>query len=733
MQPSYGNSFVQSYLNSNIALAKLLCIKSETSAVTINNRLIQLYGQSSVDQGIPRSWKYYRNISGQYHTTDTMMTVTSLDTLEEINFTVENLTTHTATMEAYRDSTSRFFYSLVNKYPEQVILIKGILNPVDIDIAVAAKDGAILGYPSELVEEQEQTLIKDLEGFIQRHLIRWNVQAYGLVDTLYNTSYHAQLYLAILPKILNLRLLRCKTPEAHSFHIRQYLASHGGLDKYLPYMTLKQALFLYRNIQYIERNVGKSTIFELLIDRILTDRQIPIAEYSIRHLNSFDDKHYPLIRARRKAINSQYNIAEKDYVTTEQLYTKEDALVGGNARYHIAKADVDDLKFKTSPSSVIQTKDLESNMIDYSDAVPDPLESVLMRQWSYMATHGLYNVVVTFKDPKTSEFRTLYTKDALIYFNYIYLKSIGIEYNYVAPVYIEKFRLPQKPALTELLKGIDIKSTGARASAVALWNRQPQIVQCNSSKSFFTLAHTLYEESLRHWVTLGNTHDLKERGTLEGFILKLYGDKVVTPSNNGSDIETWLVVNNLPTYDYTYSQAQELLTNVFSAATGYVVDETKLLKNIQKNLIELLSHLSSYTVQFIRQINDSKIRLLNWQAARHSKELATAEAYLWVEINNRVNNTKGSINTSGFMDTTPVEFLGSECSITKNVTVKNVVAVTQEYSWTLNSDLPLSPSYLSATYPGYDPAVSAQAGFIGKELFDALSDEQKNSIKSIYN
>lgn len=733
MQPSYGNSFVQTYYNANIALAQLLCVKSTTTAEAINAKLIATYGQSSVDLGTPRSWKYYLNISGQYHGTDPMMTVTSLDTLEEINFTSENLIVHTATAAAYKDITSRFYYSLVSRYPEQGLLIKGILYPVDIENALTSIDGTILGYPKDLVEEQEQTLMQDLESFIKRHMIRWNVPAFGLVDTLYNISYHAQLYLAILPKLINLRLLRCKTNEAHSFHIRQYLASHGGLDKFIPYMTLKQALFLYRNIDYIQKNVGKAAIFDLLLEKILTDRQIPLAEYSIRQLSSFDNNYYPLIRARRKAINSQYNVAEKDYVTTGQLFVKEAALAPGNARYHLAKADSDNLTFKTSRSSVIQTKDLESNMVDYSDAVPDPLEAVLLRQWAYMSTHDLYKVVVTFKDPKSSEYRSMYAEDALIYFTYVYLKSVGIEYNLISNVLIEKYRIPSKKNLSEMLGSIDRKDTGAIASATAIWNRQPVIEPCVSTKAFFDTSYLLYEESLKHWVTLGNIHDMRERGTLEHFILKFYGDTMVKPRTTATTINDWLFINNVPEYDYTYLQAQELMTSIFMAATGYVVDETKVLKNIQRNLISLMTELCSYTIQFIREINDSKIRPLNWQATRLHRDNSTASGDLWIESNTRIIDGNSAGASLGTIESAVVDTLQVTADLRKDLFIQRAITVTHKVHVKIDGALTASPVYLNADYPGYNPEVTEQAGYFGKELFDALSTQDKNSIKTFYN
>lgn len=720
-------------MDSNTALARAICIKSETSASLINNRLIELYGQSSVDKGTPRSWKYYMNISGQYHFTDTLMTVTSLDTLEEITFSKENLVIHTATMQAYRAYNSRYFYSLLNRYPQQVQLIQGILNPADIDEAIAARDGAILSYPFDLVEPQEQTLIKDLEGFIQRHMVRWNVPAYGLTDTLYNLSYQIQLYLTILPKILNLRLQRCKTNEAHSFHIRQYLASHGGLDRQLPYMTLKQALFFYRNICYLERNAGTVETFNLLVQKLLTDRQIPIAEYSIRHLNSFDLKYYPEIRARRKPLNDQYNVAELSYVDVEDLFEKEDKLVAGNPKYHQGQAQVDIKTFKNSVSSIIQTKNLESNMIDYNDAVPDPLEVVLLRQWAYMTTHGLYNVAVSFKDPKTSEYRNMFSKDALIYFSYITAMSVGIKLDFAPTILIEKFRLPVKPSLSKMMKIIDSKYKTTRKSAELLWNSQPTIQTTTSIQAFFNLSYKLYEECLKQWFSVSNTHNLNERGALSNFLLQFYGDVKVDLNTSAIPMSEWLTINNLPEYDYTYIQAQELLASIFNASTGLTVDETKILKNIQRNMIDLMQNLSSYSVQFIREINDSRIRPLNWAAIRPHKDKVDARGEEWVQTNVHIYDGLAAAQDKGSLNSDFSRIRDYKASMSKEIQVKTTLDTVSETKWSLTAHVPMSIMYQHAIYPEYDPAVSAKNAIVGYEFFEALSAEEKNSIKTFFN
>jgi len=713
-------------------LVKTLVIKSEPSIMLLNDFIKSKYGESSVDIYDPSSWKYYLNISGVYHSVDTTMTVVSLDTLEEIVFSRENLQIHTATAKAYSFGT-RYYYSLLSKYPDQEQLILGILYPVDIQKAIAAKDGAILGYPKYLVEPQEITLMEDLEIFIQGYLVRWNVQAFGLSDTLYNTAQHGVMYLNILPKLLNLRLKRCKTNEVHSFHIREYLASHGKLDKYLPYMTLKQALYLYRNIVYIENNAGKVEQFKELVTKLLTDRFIPLSEFSARHLNEFDPSYYPIINIRRKPVNTQYNVPEKDYMTLPELYNKERPIVYGNPVYLDGNEIRIEKMLQNSTSSVMQTKDLESAMIDYNDAVPDPLETVLLRQWVHMASSGYYRAVINFKDPKNLETRTLTVQDAFIYLYYISLKSINIDINEI-PVYINiKHRKLIKPTLTEMLSVVDSSFIDIPTLASNLLLEQPNITECLSTSNFFNLAYDIYAQEQKHWVLVSNIQDHYKRALVQNMILTLYEDEAIVFETETNNFSTWLINRNLPEYDFDYGQAQELIKVIFVEATGLTIDSNKLLVNIQKAMIAILLQLSSYSIQLLREINSSKIKPLNWAAIRLGDLKYLPEMYQHVDtevivLEQRAVSFKNhNIEAVGSKDFNYCQMMPKALyPITTKIDTISINKLECNFNVYFNT------IRLDTNYAEKDEAISNSAKFIGWEYYIALTNEQQLEILSIY-
>ena len=222
------STLYQIYHESVVRLAATLVVKDEATCNHINNRLS--YFGYQIDEGRHETWKYYLNLAGKYHASDKMMTVTSMDTQEEIEFTVENMDIHRATWREYQYG-SRYYKELITKYPNQKMLILGILNPVNIDTAIAAPDHSILYYDRTLVESRETNLIPKLQDWINGQFIRWANEDYRINNSLFIAARLAIIGMGTPSQIKSIRLENAKTNMAHSYHIRRYLASFGPLDQ----------------------------------------------------------------------------------------------------------------------------------------------------------------------------------------------------------------------------------------------------------------------------------------------------------------------------------------------------------------------------------------------------------------------------------------------------------------------------------------------------------------------
>lgn len=627
------SDYLKIYLDDTIKLAKTLVIKSDDAVEGINDWVKLVYGDTAVDPLSPGTWKYYQNICGIYHFSDLIdgeyMVIKSLDESDEetgeareIYFTKENLESHVATRKAYQYGT-RYYYSLVKDYPEKEQLILGILYPADMTTAINAQHGTILSYPEHLVEPQESTLIQELNQWLDHFNARWHVKAFGTSDSLYPAAQHAIMYLNLVPKILNMRLRRCKTPEVHSFHIREYLASHGGMDRFLDYMTVKQRLFLYRNLLYIERHAGHKDTFFWLIEKLLTDRYIPLAEYTARINGKFDGNFYPELMFRRKPLNPAINGPERDYFYLDEVLKKELDDAWFNRIYAKHNEKRVDFAFKTSVSAVKQTKLLESSIYDYNNVAVYEHTKIVLNHWAEMSSTGRYSALITYRDPVDGSTKSLNAERAFIYFMYCIMRSMGVTLQTVQDFRTDRTLRSGERTQTELLRVVHKKFTDKAEKAQQLLDDAPVMVNCISVDAFSRLTDNIYKFGKRQWRDVSQTQNYIRRVELQNMYTVFYQDSTTQFKDAGMKYEDWLTEQGLHSTSYVEENYGEVATALFTTTSGRVVDETKLLKNIQKAAISILKQLTSYALQYTHWAFDSQIKLINWPTVRAGDILHT--------------------------------------------------------------------------------------------------------------
>lgn len=443
---------IRNYYEVNLALARTVVFKMTVAAETLNQSQIEYYADGNPlvinldgtawDETDPVTWKYYVNLAGNYHMTDQSMYVVSLDTQQEILFSKENLALHPKTKEAYRLG-AKYQRLLVNKYPDQEDVIMGMLFPIpSIQDAIDAEDGTILRWDASLVEPQEYSLIKDLESWIKNQISRWYVDAYKQSDSYWLTFFHHLVYTGLLPKLLNLRDSRRQTYEVHSFHIKSFLAGYMGLDQYYKHMTLKQALYLYRNLPRLAYYVGHTNQFVELIENILTDRSIPVSAYNVRHYDRLaNPKTYfgnykkdfsPVPTIQTEKLNSFVNYGETSLVTLEDAFTREMGVLYGTPDYYAAEEQEVVFAIRNNDGEKALTKDLVSQTIDYEGTLESEIRNITLSHWGYLSGNDLYNVPVTFKVPETGITYTMTTDVIFTYLYYLTLSYMGFSKTEIA-------------------------------------------------------------------------------------------------------------------------------------------------------------------------------------------------------------------------------------------------------------------------------------------------------------
>lgn len=605
------------YIESVLELAETLVVKSEYSALQVNKKMLMDYGSSSFVESDPHTWKYYLNLSGEYHSTDTPITVTSLDTLQPIVFNKANLAIHTATAKAYKYN-SRFYRELVTTYPDQEQLILGVLYPVDINKLIEAPDLSVVGYPSHLVEDNEISLIANINQWIRHFDERWNNKQFTLSDTLYGAAMMGVMYAQLVPLIINVRLRACKTNEAHSYHVRQYLASHGMLDVYLNQMTKKQALFFYRNITYIERNSGKQDTFFWLVDRVMTDRGLPLSEYTMKHdVSTMPRDLVPTVSFRKRLLNTDVASAEKveNFQTLSSVLDKEEPMAPGNREYRIFNEEKISAMFENSVSSVVGTKVLESSLIDNTDAVPYTLHSVLLNYWIYLSNKNLYTAYVRIRNPKSGELFSLRADQAYLYFVYAFCHSLGIDIRMIPELYVQRVQIDPMPSNTDLMKLADTKYI-PESYATFIRSLQLPLESCTSVTSFKDYAERVHSSVLKQSAFISNQEHQYTRGLTHAMVSRMYMDSLLRSPATGLPYQVWLDGNNIPYQDFTTEDWEGVYKNIYEEVTGYKMTVTENVSNMQRAMINIMQQLSSYSIQFVADVNKSPVGIINWAAIR---------------------------------------------------------------------------------------------------------------------
>ncbi len=607
------------YRSKVFALVRSLVIKHSASANAINTGLEE--ADHSVNLADPANWKYYLNLNGQYHATDSNMQVISLDTRQMIDFKKEVLTEHRTTLSEYQVG-SRYFKALVERYPDQEILIRGILNPVDIPTAIAAKDGEILYYQQSLVEENETNLIPQLSAWAVNFMARWDVPAYTLVDDLYASVQFANLIMLMPTQVMNLRTRNAKTLYAHSFHIREYLASNGKLDQYVDFMTKKQMLWLYRNIRYLLRNAGKRANFDVLVQHILTDRALPLAEWSMRH-NVADqiEQIYPEVELVRKTLNFGYSNAGSDVRTVVQMLDKEVDMARGNIKVQPQAEDAIRVTMENSLQNTLPTKILESSVLDLTDAAPYTLADTLINHWMYLAHLNRYNAVVTVDNPKSGGTITLTMQEAFITFLYAFNRSNGITLETIPAMVAMMVRKLPTPTRAQVAQIVDPKYVRGEVIDALMSGMRP-LGSYISIPTFAEACVQIHAEKLRQRLVYSNQEHYMARGQAEAAMQFMYCDYPLD-LEKGANYLQWFTDKGLEIPEFSELESELLAVQLYTICTGQNLKVTQSLKEMQAAMLSIMSQLSSYSIQFLQSINSTPIAIVDWPLIRPGDQAIT--------------------------------------------------------------------------------------------------------------
>lgn len=602
------------YRNNTLQLAKTLIIKSAESARLINDGL-RLYG-ASVDDTRPETWIYYMNLAGEYHPLNVPMTVMSLDTLEEIPFTKESLLEHRATARNYYYG-STYYRALVNRYPAQEALIRGIIDPVDLDEAVAADDFTILNYNRSLVESAETNLIPELQKWITAFARNWYNPGFLITEDLYLAGLLAMMHFQIPTVIMNIRNRNRHTGYVHSFHLWSFLGGHNYLDDYKEFLTRNQAMWLYKNIRYIEANAGRSDNFRELIEHVMTERGFPIGAYSLYQDSSpMPESLYPDSGVVFRPLNF---VQEQEIThsgkTLDRIIEQEQTLAKFNPDFMQEDFDNINTRVKTGLSNLFTSKVLESSVYDKSMAQPIRMLDVLLNHWIYWSYSGIYTTMISVQNPHNGETIVMDSRDAVVAFYYCLNRAFGITLKDVPDIEVWDVLNLKQPSFSELRALAPpqyISDYLIRTAQDAI----PQVRKIVSTETFYLKCTEILDMRFKHRELYALREHMRSRGFMEMITRHTLITKRIPLVSRPTSFTQFFKERNwdlehLPEMTYTM-----IAQNIITTVTGQDLFYVKTVSEVQTAMLRLLQQLSSYAIHVIRDGQSTEAIVMDWAAIR---------------------------------------------------------------------------------------------------------------------
>lgn len=658
-----------------ISLAATMVIHHPPSASIINDELKRL--GYTVDVNKPATWKYYLNLAGYYHQYD-LDVIAQLNSNQSgymqinvagdkgpvaANFTRELISGQDADLAVANEYQygSRYYKELVAKYPDHRALINGILNPIDLDVSVYAEQGDILyagGYyrtrlpglassygfvksrasvfeGSELIEEWEYSLLPNLEKMIKNYFKHYDNSAYRVNHGLYTVVNLGELYLQVVTQVMKLRLANCRTYEAHSYHVSQFLDSHGGLGKYVNYLTRQQYMFLYKNIDYLEANLGKQKIFDLLMDNILTPQGIPLAGYRLRHnveeLVEVSDSE-PFFE--REHLNFKQLGAGSDRKTIPELLEICKSIAKGNAEDLSGQEEHIKLRALMSSSNDLNTKLLESNLINWGDDYYYSQAEFMFNNWLYAVSQGSYRGTIYATNPQTGDRIQLTPKNAFALMLYCFYRGY---YNISLTEYPNVFaRMVAKPKR-------DYPSfVSLRTAAVSPFVSDQMIIDLrygllpdhiySSANNFYTKTLQMHELLMQRFLQTQACEEIDAAAQMEFLLSRLYYEQINLPKLFTGSYATWLDTLGIEFSNFSKASYQSLADELLLEGQGIGASTDDYLINMHRSLIEIMRKFSSYDVCYVQKTSVKNVHNLGSRNFRLGDFKETVAAITDIDI-----------------------------------------------------------------------------------------------------
>ena len=587
----------------DLNLARSIVIHMPEVATFINAELDTRIGfKTSSDK---RTWKYYLNMAGLPHQTNNPILLRSLDSKEIFELTRDNLRLHPITQNELK-KFGDFFRTISQDSGGQDSFLRGIINPIPLDDSIYSEPQKILYYDKTLVSTREHHLIPELEDKIRAFMNRWFDPLFTFEDR-YVPTILAQVYAVVILNIPIIRKSVVNTEKASDLDIKEYFRNNLQINDLLDYVNDDAMLWLYSNIKYVMRNIGKDVVLQDVIDNVLTPSGISVynLQYSSDGKELIEDNtnvnKRPWIHnltldmvGRNKGVEfSPRSITEDRYLDLQANFT------GLKAN----KVILEKKKVVTVTKNLemgMQTKSLMLDHIYKTQSIGYDIFEVLLENWFYDSLSGINLSTFTFNITKNVE-RTMNAELAVKTIIYLMSKMSNIEPQVRA---IRLDSVIRHNSLSEVVllpnsRGVGIKQMVEDVmplKAIRYYSdTYPTYVR--EVATFFSRLWTI-ESNLTEEINRMNFKRVREYMFYNDSELRL-NDK-----NEVEDLELLMLKEELSFDESTYEEA---FTNILKTFVSPSIVEGNILSDKLQIFKKFLNKVISYNLQILSSISEETI------------------------------------------------------------------------------------------------------------------------------
>jgi len=588
------------YINDSIKIAKSLHIYLDTLKIQSRIMTYKLYGQLVDDE----ENKYVLNMSGLLSTVDDEVMINT-DTGAEI-LNRELIANKNNVKEALLkfDST---YDTVVNNNKTMATYIKGTLALNSLEETLTAKDGQILWYNKDLLNDNEKIVIDRVQGFIYDFLDIYHNQDY-VVDELYAAGLVSNLYSLLPMVILTEKLKLVKTYRADDFHIYNFFKSYKALDNEMDILNKETLVWLYGNINYLKKNIGKNETLQILLSKVLDSLGLGVGKMTIEKtlplllddtLNLKTTYYTRELKAKQFKLNNSFSLnigkvekvedvlkreEKQGYIKNTNTVISENSIINEKMRYNnptkeltkvlpidsIYLINLDDMnKFAYFLNSIVYQSDISDS--EYSIDFFNPADGIIYKLNSQqvlgLLLHLMARIFINNGNPfiKTLQYSNVLDLEAVKNFN------------------VDNYKLDdtEKKLVNVILKDLD--------------KIPSNIDTLESFKVYFNVSYDILH---KFWYYLSNVNDVIYSTDLLFVINSLFSSGTSNIIRNRS-LQNYLADVYNPITEISDELVVITFKRLVETITGVNIYKVDRVKTLLNKILKLSGKFTSYTIQFL--------------------------------------------------------------------------------------------------------------------------------------